>query len=42
MKNFMAMGSLSRGMEIDKAPIKDDVMPYPGEDTVMMIFRRQP
>jgi hypothetical protein len=29
-------------MEVDKAPIKDDAMPFLGEDAVMMIFRRQP
>jgi hypothetical protein len=42
MNNFMATRSLSRGMEVDKAPIKDDAMPFLGEDAVMMIFRRQP
>jgi hypothetical protein len=42
MKNFMATGSLSWGMEVNEAPIKDDVMPFPGEDAVLMIFRRQP
>jgi hypothetical protein len=42
MKILLAMGSLSRGMEVDEAPIKDDAMTIPGEDTVIMSFRRQP
>jgi hypothetical protein len=42
MKSFMTMGSLSQGMEIDKAPIKSDAVPFPREDAVMMIFGRHP
>jgi hypothetical protein len=42
MKNFMAIGSLSWGKEVDEAPIKDDATHFPVEDAVMMIFRRQP
>jgi hypothetical protein len=42
IKSFMTIGSLSRGMEIDEAPIKGDVAPFPREDVVMMIFGRHP
>jgi hypothetical protein len=40
MKNFMAKWSLSWGMEVDEAPIKDDATPFLGEGTVMTIFGR--
>jgi hypothetical protein len=40
MKSFMATGSLPQGTEVIDAPIKDDVVPFPGEDAVMSIFRR--
>jgi hypothetical protein len=42
MKNFMTTGSLSQGIEIDGAPIEGDTVPFPGEDTIMMIFGRHP
>jgi hypothetical protein len=42
IKNFMATGSLSRGMEVDETPIKDDVTPFPVENAIMTIFERQP
>jgi hypothetical protein len=42
MKNFMATRSLSWSMEVNEAPIEDDVMPFPGEEAVMTIFGRQP
>jgi hypothetical protein len=42
MKNFMAIGSLSHGTEVGEAPIKDNVMPFPGEDVAMTIFERHP
>jgi hypothetical protein len=42
MKSFMTTGSLSRGMEIDEAPIEGDATPFPREDAVMMIFERHP
>jgi hypothetical protein len=38
MKNFMASGSLARGMEVDEVPDKGDMMPFPREDAVMMIY----
>jgi hypothetical protein len=38
MKNFMASGSLTRGMEVNKAPNEGDTMPFPGEDAVMTIY----
>jgi hypothetical protein len=37
MKNFMASGSLTRGIEVDKVPDEGDTMPFPGEDAVMTI-----
>jgi hypothetical protein len=42
MKSFMTTGSLSRGMEVDEAPIEGDVAPFLGEDAVMVIFGRHP
>jgi hypothetical protein len=42
MMSFMTKGSLSQGMEIDEATIEGDVVPFPGEDVIMMIFGRQP
>jgi hypothetical protein len=42
MKNFMTTGSLSQGMEVDKAPLEGDVAHFPGEDVVMTIFERHP
>jgi hypothetical protein len=42
MKSFMTMGSLSRGMEVDEAPIEGDAAPFPREDTVMTIYGRHP
>jgi hypothetical protein len=37
-KNFMISGSLTRGMELDEDPGGSDVMPFPGADTIMMIY----
>jgi hypothetical protein len=42
MKNFMASGSLTRGMELDKIPDKGDATPFPGEDAVMMVYNGRP
>jgi hypothetical protein len=30
MKNFMASGSLTRGMEVDEVPNEGEAMPFPG------------
>jgi hypothetical protein len=38
MKNFKTSGSLSQGMEVDEVPYESDTTPFPGEDTVMMIY----
>jgi hypothetical protein len=38
MKSFMTLGSLSRGMEVDKVPAKDDMAPFPREDAAMTIY----
>jgi hypothetical protein len=42
MKNFMASGSLTRGMEVDEVPDEGDTMPFPREDAVMMIYVGRP
>jgi hypothetical protein len=38
----MMMGSLNQGMDVNEAPIKDDVTPFRGADVVTTIFERQP
>jgi hypothetical protein len=42
MKNFMASGSLARGMEVDEVPNERDTMPFPREDAVMTIYDGRP
>jgi hypothetical protein len=42
MKNFMASGSLTRGMEVDEVLSEGDTMPFPKEDTVMTIYDGRP
>jgi hypothetical protein len=42
MKNFMASGSLARGMKVDEVPDEDDMMPFSREDAVMMIYDGRP
>jgi hypothetical protein len=42
MKNFMALGSLTRGGEADEDPNEGSAMPFPGEDAVMMIYDEHP
>jgi hypothetical protein len=42
MKNFMASGSLNRGMEVDEVPDESDVTPFPRDDVVMMIYDGRP
>jgi hypothetical protein len=37
MKNFMASGSLTQGMEADEVPNEGDMMLFPVEDAVMTI-----
>jgi hypothetical protein len=38
MTNFMATGSLARGMEVDMVSDEGDTMPFPREDAVMTIY----
>jgi hypothetical protein len=38
MKNFIASGSLSRGIEVDEVPDEGDAMPIPREDAIMTIY----
>jgi hypothetical protein len=42
MKNFMASGSLARGMEVNEVPDEGNTTPFAGEDTVMMIYNGAP
>jgi hypothetical protein len=42
MKNFMILGSLTRGMELDEDPVRSDMMPFPGVDTVMTLHDGRP
>jgi hypothetical protein len=42
MKSFMASGSLSRDMEVDKVPNEGDAMPFPREDAAMTIYNGRP
>jgi hypothetical protein len=42
MKNFMASGSLTRGMELDEVPDGGDATPFPREDAVMTIYDGRP
>jgi hypothetical protein len=42
MKRSMIIGSLSRVMEVNEAPIEGDAAPFLGEDAVMMIVGRRP
>jgi hypothetical protein len=38
MKSFMISRSLTQDMEPEDDPGKSDVMPFPGEDAVMMVY----
>jgi hypothetical protein len=38
MKNVMALGSITRGMQFDEVPNVGDATPLPSEDSVMMIY----
>jgi hypothetical protein len=40
IKNFMALRSRARGMEVDEAPDEGDTMLFLGEDVVMTIYNR--
>jgi hypothetical protein len=42
MKNFMASGSLARRMVIDEVLDEGNTMPFPREDTIMMIYDGHP
>jgi hypothetical protein len=42
MKNFMALGSLARGMEVDEVLDEGDTTPFPEEDTVITIYDGRP
>jgi hypothetical protein len=42
MKNFIASGSLARGMEINEVPNEGDMTPFLREDIVMMIYDGHP
>jgi hypothetical protein len=38
MKSFMILGTLIRGTELDENPGRSNMMPFPGEDTVMTVY----
>jgi hypothetical protein len=40
MKSFMISGSLTRDMEPEENPSRSDVMPFPREDAVMIVYDR--
>jgi hypothetical protein len=42
MNNFMILGSLTRGMELDEDSGESDIMPFPKEDAVMMVYNGCP
>jgi hypothetical protein len=42
MKNFMALGSFTQGMELNEVPNEGDMMPFPREDAVMTIYDGPP
>jgi hypothetical protein len=42
MKSFMALGSLTRGMEINDVPDEGGAMPFSREDMVMTIYDGRP
>jgi hypothetical protein len=42
MKNFMASGSLTQGMELNEVPDEGDTTPFPGEDVVMTLYDGHP
>jgi hypothetical protein len=37
MKNYMILGS-TQGMELDEDPGGSDMMPFPREDAIMMVY----
>jgi hypothetical protein len=42
MKNFMASGLITRGMELDEVLDEGDMMPFLKEDMSMMIYDGRP
>jgi hypothetical protein len=42
MKNFMASGSLTWGMEVDEVPDEGSATHFPGADVVMVIYDGHP
>jgi hypothetical protein len=42
MKNFMASGSLTRGVEVDELPNEGCATPFPREDAAMTIYYGRP
>jgi hypothetical protein len=42
MKSFMTIGSLSCGMEVDKAPIEGNATPFLEEDAIITVYNRHP
>jgi hypothetical protein len=42
MTNFMASGSITRGMEVNEVPNEGNTTPFLGEDAVMVIYNGCP
>jgi hypothetical protein len=42
MKKFLISGSLTRGMELDEDPGGSNMIPFPEEDVVMMVYHGRP
>jgi hypothetical protein len=42
MKNLMVLGSVAQDMEPKEDPSEKDVMPFTGEDAVMMVHNGHP
>jgi hypothetical protein len=42
MKNFIVSRSLTRGMELDKILDEGNAMPFPREDTIMIVYDGHP
>jgi hypothetical protein len=42
MKNFIVSRSLTRGMELDKILDEGNAMPFPRDDTIMIVYDGHP
>jgi hypothetical protein len=42
IKNFMTLGTLTRGRELEEDLGRSDTMPFPEEDAIMMVYDGRP